>query len=341
MTADGAADDAVRTGQNVDVEVRVDFQSGQNDEVQLVDSRLSSVTRVRRSVDLLMEVILLQGLGCVEVEGLDVQDLLDQAFFVHGRDLAGDAAQREPALDALVDHHLTQVSGRRQGRAAGTHLHGESVVDVAGSLDDFRRGLRDDQFLRVLRVAGCAAHDALRVADVVHDHHVIHVGFGDGAGRVRELHEVIRDDDGRIRHAGVRTGVAQGAAHDGLVVISAVAVGVAERVAGRSAQESHVDVQLAGSDRFASAAVGAEDDGEIHQAAGDLFRQFSAHAGRFDVGDDALLDVLDQRRMYGSQGAGCQGQILEAHLRQLGDDLVDDVVAVAEMMVEADGVAVL
>ena len=59
------------------------------------------------------------------------------------------------------------------------------------------------------------------------------------------------------------------------------------------------------------------------------------------MGDDAGLDVLDEGCVNRSQGAGCQGQIFKSHLRQLVDDLVDDVVAVAEMMVEADGVAVL
>ena len=59
MTADGAADDPVRTGQHVDVEVRVDFQRGQDDEVQLVDSCLASIARVGRRIDLLMEMVVL------------------------------------------------------------------------------------------------------------------------------------------------------------------------------------------------------------------------------------------------------------------------------------------
>ena len=55
------------------------------------------------------------------------------------------------------------------------------------------------------------------------------------------------------------------------------------------------------------------------------------------MGDDAIFDMPDKRRMDGSQRGCRQRQVLVSHLRQLVHHHIDDVVAVAEVMVEADG----
>ena len=58
------------------------------------------------------------------------------------------------------------------------------------------------------------------------------------------------------------------------------------------------------------------------------------------MGDNAVFDVLDQGRMDGGQRGRRQRQVMIAHLRQLVHHHVDNVVTVAEVMVEADGHAV-
>ena len=43
----------------------------------------------------------------------------------------------------------------------------------------------------------------------------------------------------------------------------------------------------------------AEHDRAMHQAAGDGLRQLAAHTGRFDVRDNAVLNVADERSVNG------------------------------------------
>lgn len=114
MAADGAADDAVGAGEDVDVEVGVDLQGGEDHEVQLVHGGGHHVAGVVAGADLVVEVVVFQALGGVQVEALHVQDAVDEALLVHGGDLAGDAAQGEAAVDVLVDHLLAQEPGGGQ-----------------------------------------------------------------------------------------------------------------------------------------------------------------------------------------------------------------------------------
>src|SRR5699024_8766975 len=127
-----------------------------------------------------------------------------------------------------------------------------------------------------------------------------------------------------VRVLGVGAGVAHGAAGDGPVVVPAVAVGVAIGDAAWGSQEGHVDVQLPAADGGGPAAVAAEHHRAVHEPAAHLLRQLAPEAGGLDVGDDPLLDVLDEGGVDGGQGAGGQGQIFESHLRQLAHHLVDD-----------------
>ena len=299
MAADGAADDAVRSGQNVDIEVRVDLQRREHNKVQLIDSGVHEIARVIRCADLMVEVVIFQGLGRIEIKALHVEDAVDEALLVHGRDLAGDAAEGEPAVDAAVEHLLAEETRRGERSAAGAHLHGEAVIEVARRVDDIGGIAGDEQLLRVLRVARCAGHDALWVADVVRDDDVVDLVLRDGPGSVRIGDEMVRDDHDLVGIGGVRAGVAQRAAGDALVVITAVTVGIAVGVARRRAEEGDVDVQLTRADGRGAPAVRAEHDRAIHQAAGDGLRQLAAHTGRFDVRDNAVLNVADERSVNG------------------------------------------
>ena len=226
-------------------------------------------------------------------------------------------------------------------RAAGAHLHGEAVVQITGGLDDVGGGFGDQQLLGVLGIAGGPGHDALGVADVVGHDHIVHLELGDGPGGVGIGHQVVGNDDDVVGIGGVGAGIAQGAAGDAVLVVPAVAVGVAVGVAGGSTQEGHVNVQVAGADGDGPAAVGPEHHRAVDEAPGHLLGQLAPHTGGLDMGDDAVLDVADQGGVDRGQRAGRQGQVFIAHFRQLIHHGVDDVVAVAEVVVEADGHAVL
>ena len=54
MSADSAADNAVRTGEDVDVEVGIDLQSGEDNKVQLIYCCILQEACVVGSADLMM-----------------------------------------------------------------------------------------------------------------------------------------------------------------------------------------------------------------------------------------------------------------------------------------------
>ena len=202
-----------------------------------------------------MEAVVLQGIRRHQVKGLHVQNAADKPCLVHLHDLAGDAAQGEAAVDALVQHHLTEKPCGGQGGPAGAHLHGEAVVEVPRGVNDLSGGLGDKQLLGVLGVPGGTGHDALGVADVVGDYDVVHVVLRDGPGGVGVADQVVGEDYHLVGKFGVGACVAHGAAGDGVVLVPAVAVGVSVGVAGGGPQEGHVDVELPAADGGGPAAV--------------------------------------------------------------------------------------
>ena len=260
---------------------------------------------------------------------------------MHLDDLAGDAAKCETALDVLLDHLFPEIPRNGKGGAAGAHLHGEIVFEIAGSDYRVRRILGDEQLLRVLGEAGRAAHDAVGIAYVIDLYDVIHLAFGDAEGGVGEGNEVIGDYDALIGIERIELGIAQGAAAGAFLAVPVVAVGVAVGIAGGSAEERDVYMQLAGFDGRRPAAVGAEYDGEIHETVGDGVTQLAAEAAGLDMIHNAVLDVLDEGPMAVGKAACGKGEVLYAHLRDDVHHHVDDEIAVPEMMVEGDGHAVL
>ena len=85
-----------------------------------------------------------------KVEGLNVQHLFDKALLVHLGDLSGDAAKSVAALNVLSYHLFTDIAACCEGRAAGAHLHGEAVVEIAGGFADFCSHLCYQKLLGVL-----------------------------------------------------------------------------------------------------------------------------------------------------------------------------------------------
>ena len=61
-------------------------------------------------------------LGSDLVEGLDVDETADQAFFMELDHMGGDAAEGEGRFDPLLDHALADIFDRREGGAARSGL---------------------------------------------------------------------------------------------------------------------------------------------------------------------------------------------------------------------------
>ena len=127
--------------------------------------------------------------------------------------------------------------------------------------------------------------------------------------------------------------VAQGAA----LGTSRGTVRVAVLVTGRDPDEGHRGSQLAGLHQGCPATVGVDLDRVGEQTAGgDPPGQVAAHPGGVDPGDHTALDIADQAGM----AVAGQGEVTPAQCRQGLHHLQHDLVALAEVVVEADGVAV-
>ena len=239
-------------------------------------------------------------------------------------------------MDILFDHLFPQVTRRCKACATGAHLHGEAIIEVSARLNHIRSGLGDEQLLGVFGKARCAAHNALGIADGIHLNNIIHIGLRNAIGRIGEAHDVVRDDHAFIRMERIELGITQRTAAGCVFFIAVIAVCIAIGVAGRCAKEGYVNVQLPGFNRRRTAAMGTEHDGEIHKPPGNLLRQFSAKAAGFNVGNHAVFDMLNQRGVDIRKGACSKGQILDAHFGDLLHNHIDNIVTIAEVMVEGN-----
>ena len=247
------------------------------------------------------------------------------------------------------DHHVELVAACSLAAGVG--------VDVGGDLHVVRiarqRGrclavkalgveqLFDEPLLvQIHQAAGDARRadaDFRRVAHALHLHDVVHLILHQAGGHIGEWHQRF----GQQHHLTGKVRIHHGVAQRTAARFSVRAVGVAKLIAARHAEKRHVDVQLAVLKQLHAPAVGVNLHRLVHQPMGDGIRQPAAHAGGVNPGDDATLDMLDQRVIAGHQRAGSQGQIFEAHPRQQRHDGVDHPVAFAKGMVEGDGHPVL
>ena len=154
-------------------------------------------------------------------------------------------------------------------------------------------------------------------------------------------HQVVGNHHHLICIFGICAGIPQRATGNAVLPIPAVSVGVAIGVTGGRTQEGHIDVQVARGDGSGPPTMGTKYHREIHQAPGNLLCQGATQARGLNVCDQSGADVPNQGAVDGSQRGSRQGQIPESHGRQLIQHHIQDVVAVAEVMVEADGHAVL
>ena len=182
-----------------------------------------------------------------------------------------------------------------------------------------------------------AGSDLRRVADGVDHAHVIHMDHGNAGRHVGERHQAVGDGDYLIRVLRVHDRVGQNAA----VALAAVGLHVAVLVAGRRADERDVDMDLAGLDGADAAAVGAHDRQITELSCGNGLADLAADAGGLDTYDGSVLDHGNDGIMSLAQGGRADGDPLDAHVVDLFHDHIDNVVALAEMMMEGNGHAVL
>ena len=251
------------------------------------------------------------------------------------------AAESIARVHVVGYHVVAYVSGNRKACSAAARLQGKALLEVTAVDDNARRRLGKQQVVRVGRKASCPAADFRRVAYRVHLYYIVHVMLGYGKGRVGITDNIVRQYYYLFCVARVNHGVAQGAAHRFFVPVAAVTVGVSHRVAAARAEKGNVYFQVAVLYRRRPAAVRAEQHRLLHESVAHRVRKLSAQTARVDFCNHAVFDVLDKRRVNVGKTARRNGEIFEAHFCKLVDDKIHDVVALAEMVVEAEIHAVM
>ena len=87
--------------------------------------------------------------------------------------------------------------------------------------------------------------------------------------------------------------------------------------------------------------MGAELHGGLHDAGGNGAANTGGHIVAAQLGDHAVLDVVDQRLVAVKDRGSVDGQVLDTHQSQFFHDHVQNEVTVAHVVVEGDGHAAL
>ena len=98
---------------------------------------------------------------------------------------------------------------------------------------------------------------------------------------------------------------------------------------------------LAGGQRVGAVSMGAEDGRSLQIPFRDCLTHALVDEVGVDAGDDLFLDHVGQAAVGAVDGAGADGDVMEAHLLDLRHDHGKHLVAVPQMMVEGNGHAVL
>ena len=123
MPSDRPANHAVGTGENIHVEISVNFKRGKNNKIQLFRCRCNKMACIIRCAYLMMKMVVLQRFCRIKVKRLNIKNAIYQPFFMHCRDLPSDSAESKTAANALIQHFLADESRRCKRCTAGTHLH--------------------------------------------------------------------------------------------------------------------------------------------------------------------------------------------------------------------------
>ena len=135
--------------------------------------------------------------------------------------------------------------------------------------------------------------------------------------------------------------IGHGIAHGAAVALAADTAAVAHAVARGSGDESNVDVDFARLNSAGTAAVAADDGGCFQLSCRNDLANAPAYAGGLDADDLALLNIVRDGIMCAAE-TGCRdSQVLEPQLLNgCGHDHVRHIVAVTQVMMEAEGHAV-
>ena len=162
-------------------------------------------------------------------------------------------------------------------------------------------------------------------------------GLADVGGEVGIGHQTVRQGHHPVRMEGVGHGVGKNAA----VRLAADGAEVSVFVCRGSTDECDIDLVLTCHQGPDTAAVAAHVGQALELAVGDSFTDLASDARGADVGDGAVLDVGDDVVVGLAQGGCADGDVLQAHLVDGVHDHVDHLVAFTEVVVEADGHAVM
>ncbi|MPN03065.1 hypothetical protein SDC9_150288 [bioreactor metagenome] len=138
-----------------------------------------------------------------DVKILRVDDRVHQAFVEQIHRRGADAPDDPAQLDPVLDQERFQVAVGRQARPAGACLEGEAVLEPGRRLDHLRAVFGHQQVSGVRAESGGGAGDLLGVADLVHNHHIVHVAGLNGRREVREIHQAVGDHHHLVGVAGV------------------------------------------------------------------------------------------------------------------------------------------
>ncbi len=271
----------------------------------------------------------------IEVEGLPVEDVAGEAFLQHVDQVLGRTAAHEAGLDAGLLHHAREVVDEGQRDAACSSLEGEAVAHDAAVAQKSRDEIRDAQAVGAARDLRGAADDLRRIADGFDFDDVVHVVALDLPGNAGKRNQVVGHHDHAVGIDRVGQREAQRAA--GRLAVRAVSV--AEEVGGRRGDHRNVDVYFAVLHCLPASAVRAQHAHAAHLAVRTVVAQRAVHAA-FDVMYRAGLHQLDHRLVTGKRSAGKPHQVSCAHARGSLQRGEGDAVAIAQVMMAADGHAI-
>ena len=337
MSAWGTAEHAVGAGGDVHVEVGVDLERTQDDEVELIDeSPLIQRVRVLGGRDLVVLRVLTDRLDGRLIEALRIDDRADVALMQEVDEWLRDAADGEAHLDLALGEERLEEAGRGEGCAAATGLEGKSVAEVRGRGHDAGAVFSHLQLANVLGHANDVARDLRRVTDFVDDADVIDVDHRDGWREVRERHHGVGDGDDVVGVAGIDDAVGQHAA----VALAADAAEVTILVRGRRTDKRDVNVDVPFFDGAHAAAVASDDRRGREPAEGYVLADAVTNAGGLDADDRPLFDHLRDAAVRLAERRRADREVAESHLLSGLEHHVDDVVTVAEVMMEGKDHAV-
>ena len=337
VSARSAAEHAVGAGGDVHVEVGVDLERAEDDEVELVDEGpLIQRIRVLGGRNLVVLQVLADRLDGRLIEALSIDDRADVALVQEVDEWLRDAADGEAHLDLALGEERLEEAGRGEGGAATTGLEGKSVAEVRGRGHDAGTVFGHLQLTDVLGHADDVARDLRRVTDFVDDADIIDVDHRDGWREVRERHHGVGDRDDVVGVAGIDDAVGQHTA----VALAADAAEVTILVRGRRTDKCDINVDVPFFDGAHAAAVASDDRRRREPAEGYVLADTVTDAGGLDADDGALFDHLCDATVRLAERRRADREVAEAHLLCGLEHHIDDVVTVAEMMMEGKDHAV-